>query len=531
MEIEKKHIKEKYFYDKKSAEKVITFIEKYTTHTKGELFEKPILLEEWQKNDFIKPVFGVKHKLSGLRRYRTVYIEIPRKNAKSTLAAALALYLLMADGEPGAEVYSAAADTTQASIIFGIAKQMVINKKQLSNRAKTFRSSITYEKTGSFYKVLSKVAKTKHGFNAHGILFDELHTQTDRELYDVLTTSVGSRRQPLTILLTTAGTDRTSICWEVHEYARKVNEGIIQDETFLGIIYTAPKELDIFDPKTWKLANPGLGSIKKLAYIEEQANKVRNNPNHENTFRQLDLNQWTSRLDAWIADDVWMKCDKSPIDLKKYYGYNVVLGMDLASTDDTTSLAMVILDENDNPIAIVPWVWVPEEMVETRFSRGDAQYKNWVQQNVLLVTPGNVTDYRAIAKKVVWINENFTIKKFGFDKWNSSQLIIELADIVDADIFDKVEMNISTLSEPTKRFYKLIKKEEINHGGHPVLRWMASNVVTYRDTNENIRPSKQSSSDKIDGIMAVIVALTSLWSGEPEEDINQIFKNRGFTSG
>lgn len=520
---------DKYYFDKKAADRAVNWIEKYVTHVKGELQGQPLKLEDWQKNDIIRPVFGTKDKLSKLRRYRVVYVEIPRKNAKSTLAAGIGLFLLMADGEPGAEIYSAASDRGQAGIIFDVAKRMIIQNNELSKRAQPWRNSVTYEKTGSFYKAISADAHTKHGFNAHGIIFDEFHTQRTRELYEVLSTSVGSRRQPLTLLLTTAGTDRKSICWEMHEYAEKVKNGIIQDDTFLGIIYSAPKEDDIFSPDTWKKANPGFGSIVKAEYIKTEANKVKNNPNHENAFRQLHLNQWTSSIYSWINDDVWMGCNIEPITLADFYGCDVVLGMDLASTDDTTSLACVFVD-GDEILGVIPFVWVPEEMVETRFARGDKLYKNWVSQGRMFVTPGNVTDYRAIEKTIAFINEKCNIIRVGFDKWNSSQLIINLTDNLDPDLFDKVEMGIQTLSEPTKRFYKLVKNKQINHGGHPVLRWMMSNVMIYQDTNENIRPSKKSSNDKIDGIMAIIIALTAFWSNPIDDDINNRFLNEGFTT-
>ena len=518
----------KYFYDKKAAEKAVNWIEKYVTHVKGELQGKPVILEDWQKNDIVKPLFGWKNKQTKLRKYRTIYIELPRKNAKSTLAAAIGLYLLTADGEPGAEIYSAAADRGQAGIIFDVAKRMVIQRKALSMRVNTWRNSIEYPKTGSHYKAISADASTKHGFNAHGIIFDELHTQKNRELFDVLTTSVGSRRQPVTLLLTTAGTDRNSICYEMHEYARKVKDGVIEDDTFLGIVYSAPKEMDIFDLKTWKLANPGFGSIVKADYIESEAQRIRNNPNRENAFRQLHLNQWTSSIYSWVSDDVWMACNLEKINEADFYGCDVVLGLDLASTDDTTSLICLFVD-GANILGIMPFIWIPQEMIETRQNRGDLLYKNWHDQGYLLSTPGNVTDYRIIEDTILKIHDKFNIKKIGFDKWNSSQLIINLTDSIDPNVFDKVEMNIGNLSEPTKRFYSLIKNKKINHAGHPVLRWMMSNVMIWQDTNENIRPSKKSSTDKIDGIMAIIIALASFWSNPENDDIDKRFLNDGFT--
>lgn len=519
----------KYYFDEKAANKVIDFIERFITHVKGENAGKPLLLEDWQKDDIIRPLFGWKDKLTGLRKYRTLYVEIPRKNAKSTLTAGMGLYLLAADGEPGAEIYSAAADRGQAGIIFDVASRMVEQKRALKNRLGVFRNSITHEKTGSFYKVISAESSTKHGFNAHAVLFDEFHTQKDRKLYEVLTTSVGSRRQPLVIILTTAGFDRTSICYELHEYARKVQEGIIEDETFLGVIYTTPDEMDIFSRDTWKLANPGFGTIVKEDYIASEANKVRNNPNHENAFRQLHLNQWVSNIYSWIPDPTWMKCNIMPLDISDFKDQDCFLGLDLASTDDTCSLVAVFPDQEDeNMFHMFLWVWIPEEMVNERARRGDMLYRNWVDQKLMIQTPGNVTDYDFIKNKILELNENHHITSIGFDKWNSSQMIVDLMKEIDESVFDKVEMGIGSMSEPSKRFYKMVKQTQLNHGGNPIFRWMMSNVMIYQDANENIKPSKKSSKDKIDGVVSAIIAFAAYWSGDDGDvDVNEYYSNQG----
>ena len=513
----------KYFFDKKAADRVANWIEKYITHVKGELAGKPVILEKWQKEDIIYPIFGMKSRITGLRKYRTVYIEIPRKNAKSTLAAAIGIYLLLADGEMGAEIYSAAADRGQAGIVFDIARRMIMNRTALSNRASVYRNSITYEKTGSFYKAISSDANTKHGFNAHGIIFDELHTQKNRELFDTLTTSVGSRRQPLTLLLTTAGYDKNTICWEMHEYARKVKEGVIHDETFLSIIYTAPKEDDIFSPKTWKKANPGYGSIVKEAYIREQVMKIKNNPSFEATFRRLHLNQWTDAIDTWITDMDWMACDKGEKNLEDYTGRTAFAGLDLATVSDITAL-MLNFEEENGDITIFPFFWVPEETAKKRTKSADVNYLEWIRQGYITATPGDVTDYNEIKKKIIWIYENFKIESFGFDNWNSSQLINDLT-AEGLSNFDKVSMYLSHLNEPTKQLEKLVMQRKINHQGNPVLRWMMGNVMIMRDTNDNIRPDKGKSKNKIDGIVAEIIALASHMSRPAEVDLNEIYKN------
>jgi len=516
----------KYYFDDKAADKAVKWIEKYITHVKGEHAGKPVILEDWQKNDIVRPLFGMKDRLSGHRKYRTVYVEIPRKNAKSTLAAGIGLYLLMNDGEPGAEIYSAAADRSQAGIVFDVARSMVNNRTALQRRARPFRNSITYESNGSFYKAISADANTKHGFNAHGIIFDELHTQPNRELFDVLTTSVGSRRQPITLLLTTAGYDKTSICYEMHEYARKVKAGIIQDETFLPVIYTVDREVDIYDVQIWKTANPGFGSIVKREYLEEQINKVKNNPSFEATFRRLHLNQWTDSEDTFIADTDWMACDQGPIQTENRMVY---AGLDLASTRDINAL-IAVYKNTDGFVDVKAWFWMPEATAKARSMSNDVNYLQWIRDGYIIATPGNVTDYNQIKKTILELNEQQAFSSFGFDAWNSSQLVNDLiTEGIDLHVFDKVSMYMSTLSEPTKHLEKLVMTRKINHAGNPVLRWMMSNVMIVRDSNDNIRPDKSKSKEKIDGIVALIIALATMLSEKSDPDLNEIYSN-GFNT-
>ena len=304
-----------YYFDEKSADRAVQFIEKYITHCKGELAGQPFILEDWQKEKIIEPLFGWKRK-DGTRKFRTCYIEIPRKNGKSTLCAGLALYMLYADGELGAEVISAAADRQQAGIVFDIAKNQVLNNKELSKRGKVFRNSITLEKKNSYYKAISADANTKHGFNCSAIIFDELHAQQNRELFDVLTTSTGARKQPLTICITTAGYDKESICYEVHDYAKKVISGSIKDESFLGVIFSADKEDDWIKEATWIKANPAYGSIIKKDYFLQQFNKAKQIASYENTFKRLHLNIWTANESKWINQEVWDSCNLGKIDLE-----------------------------------------------------------------------------------------------------------------------------------------------------------------------------------------------------------------------
>ena len=349
----------KYTYDEQSAEKAIAFIETFVTHVKGELAGKPFELEKWQKDKIIKPLFGYKDK-DGLRQYRQIYCEIPRKNGKSSLCAALCLYVLFCDDERGAEIYSAAADRQQAGIVFEIAKQMVLQNPELSKRAKVFRNSITYPAKGNTYKAISADAYTKHGFNAHCIIMDELHSQPNRELYDVLVTSTASRTQPIIFSITTAGYDKNTICYEQNQYAIKVRDKIIKDDTFLPILYRCENP-DKWDTEAeWERANPNYKVSVRKDYLKQQCLKAKNSPSFENTFKRLHLNLWTSQETKFISDDAWMQCNNKPIIPDELKGRPCYGGLDLSSTRDMSAFVLLFPDEN-NKIDILPFFWIPKD--------------------------------------------------------------------------------------------------------------------------------------------------------------------------
>jgi len=444
---------DEYYYDEKSANRVIKFIEKHITHVKGELAGQPIILENWQKDDIIKPVFGIKRKRDDFRRFRTVYVEIPRKNAKSTLGAAIALYLLLSDGERGAEIYSAAGDALQARIIFEIAQGMVNQNPELASRCKTFQHSIRKENSLSFYKVISAEAGTKYGFNSHGIIFDELFVQPDRELWDVLTTSTGSRRQPLIFAITTAGFDKESICYEMHEYAVRVRDGIIQDDSFLPIIYAAPMEADIYSVDTWKVANPGYGSIVKEEYILEQVNKIKNQPSFESTFRRLHLNQWVGTAETWIPDDVWMNCSQPIVSDGECFG-----GLDLARYRDVAALVLFFPQSG----SVLPFFWVPEDVVEERSRREGVNYDVWVRNGLMYTTPGNAIDHNYIEKKIRELREEYNFISIEYDRWSSYDIIKNLLE--DGFPMNEIGQGYQSMSAPTKELEKLVISGQLRHG-------------------------------------------------------------------
>ncbi len=500
-----------YYYNKPAADKVIRFIEKYITHVKGELAGTNIILENWQKEDIIKPAFGIKRKEDKLRRFRTIYVEVPRKNAKSTLGAALGLYLLLSDGEPGAEIYSAAGDVFQARIIFDIAKGMVDQNRDLSSRARAYQYSIKHkEKDQSFYKVISAESKTKYGLNAHGILFDELFVQPNRELWDALTTSTGSRRQPMTFAITTAGFDKETICYEQHEYAVKVREGIIRDDSFLPVLYAASMDDDIYSVDTWKKANPGYGTIVKSAYIQEQVNKIKNQPSFESTFRRLHLNQWVGTAETWIPDDIWMSCSAEPEYTGKCYG-----GVDLSTVGDISAYVLFWPETK----SVKCYLFVPGDCVDDRSRREGINYDLWVEDKHITATPGNTIDYSYIMKAMIESREKYEVAAIGFDRYLMEDLGNKFSQ-ADVDLEQwpllPIGQGYVSMSEPTKTIERMAYSGEMCHGGNPVLRWMCSNIQIESDAAGNIKMSKKKSREKIDGMVALAMAISAWGGAEPE---------------
>lgn len=513
----------KYIFDREAGVKVVNWIEKYCTHVKAEWGGDPLILAEWQKEEIIIPAFGWKIKETGLRRYRRVFVFIPRKNGKSTCGSAIALYLLCADGEPGAEIFSAASDRLQAGIIHDVAKQMTLQNNRLTEELRTFVSTITYPSNGSFYRVLSSDAPRQHGKNAHGIIFDELHTQPNRELWDVLTTSTGSRRQPMTFAFTTAGFDRETICYEQYEYACKVRDGIITDDTFLPVIYESEEKDDVFDEKVWKKANPNYKISLKEEYIREEATRATNTPSYENTFRRLQLNQWTASETRFIPDAVWVRGVKE-FDLEKLKGKPCVCGLDLASRRDIC--AFVQLFPYEDTFIAVAHFWVPGLTARERTKKDGVNYDKWIKEGHITETEGNVTDYDYIRKFINDQNELYDIRTIAYDRWNASQLVINLQD--DGFTCTPFGQGFASMSAPTKELEGYIYNAQINHLDNPVLRWMNSNVMTVENAAGDIKIDKSKSTEKVDGMVALVMAVGELMTNFEGE--TSVYDERGVRS-
>lgn len=492
-----------YRFDVASAERVRTFFRQFLRHSKGEWAGKAFELLEWQWQDIVAPLFGWLRP-DGTRRYRRGYIEVPKKNGKSCLFSGLSLYLLLADREPGAEIYSAAVDRDQASIVFSEAANMAESSPHLASRLQIVRSTkrIVDHRSRSFYKALSADVPAKEGLNAHAVLIDELHAQRSRDLWDTLRYAGASRRQPLHLSITTAGYDRHSICWEQHDYAQKVQDGIIDDLAFFSYIKAADVEDDWTAPEVWQKANPSFGITLSAAQFAEDCQEAQQSPAKENSFRRYRLNQWTEQDIRWLSLEKWDACSAAPGHLD---GKDCYAGLDLSSTTDLSAFVLVFPDEERGRFDVLPFFWVPEEGAKQRERRDHVPYLQWIRQGFIEATPGDVIDYDMIRKRVQELGQRYRIDEIALDRWNATQLATQLA----GDGFTVVPFGqgYASMNAPTKKLDELVRAGKLAHGGHPVLRWMAGNVSLETDAADNWKPSKKKSIERIDGIVGLIMAI------------------------
>lgn len=492
-------------YDEAAADYAVNFIE-CLCHTKGTWAGKPFELIDWQEQ-IIRDIFGTL-KPNGYRQFNTAYVEIPKKMGKSELAAAVALLLTCGDGEERAEVYGCAADRQQATIVFDVAADMVRMCPALNKRVKILASQkrIVYQPTNSFYQVLSAEAYSKHGFNIHGVVFDELHTQPNRKLFDVMTKGSGdARMQPLYFLITTAGTDTNSICYETHQKAKDILEGRKIDSTFYPVIYGADETDDWTDPKVWKKANPSLGITVGIDKVKAACESAKQNPGEENSFRQLRLNQWVKQAIRWMPMEKWDNCsfrvNEDDLEGRICYG-----GLDLSSTTDITAFVLVFPpQDDDDKYAVLPYFWVPEETLDLRVRRDHVPYDVWERQGFLQTTEGNVVHYGYIEKFIERLGERFNIREIAFDRWGAVQMVQNLENMGFTVV--PFGQGFKDMSPPTKELMKLTLEEKLAHGGHPVLRWMMDNIFIRTDPAGNIKADKEKSTEKIDGAIATIMGL------------------------
>ena len=510
-------------YDKKKADRAVTFIENLC-HTKGKWAGTPFWLLPWQEQ-LIRDIFGIV-KPDGNRQFRTAFVEICKKVGKSELAAAIALYLLYADNEPSAEVYGAAADRQQASIVFDVAKQMVEMSPALMKRSKLMGATkriVNYGNAG-YYQVLSAEVGGKHGFSVSGLVFDEIHTQPNRQLYDVLTKgSSDARQNPLHFIITTAGNDRHSIAYELHTKAVDILEGRRVDPTFYPVVYGLKDDEDWEDEANWYKVNPSLGYTVDVERLRDAYREAKQNPADEITFKWLRCNMWVSSTVAWIPDAIYMRGNE-PINMASLEGRDCYAGLDLSSTGDITALVLIFPPrDEDEKFVLLPYFWIPEETIPRRVKANSVPYDIWEKQGYIMSTEGNVIHYDFIEKFIMDLSEKYHILEIAVDRWNATHVIQNLED--NGLTMVPFGQGFASMSAPTKEFYRLLMEGKIIHGGHPVMRWMAGNVVVDTDPAGNIKVTKAKSKEKIDGIVAAIMALDRAVRHESEG--RSVYDTRG----
>lgn len=505
------------YFDKKAAMRAIHFIEKLK-HTKGEWAGQRFRLEPWQQF-VLWNIFGWKN-ADGTRRFRYAYIEIARKNGKTALSAGIGLYMLFADGESRPEVYSAATVKDQAKICFSDAVE-IVKATDLKNYLTPYRNSIVYDLKGGMMKPLSSDYGTHDGLNPSCGIIDEFHAHKDSGMFDVIKSAFGARRQPLMFIITTAGFDKSGVCYAYRENVIKVLRGVNEDDSLFGIIYTLDDKSEWDDPKMWIKANPNLGVSLSADYLADQVKDAKNRPEAVRNVMTKNVDLWVDAERTWILDDAWQKCigTTDPADLK---GCACWGGLDLSNVSDIT--AYVLLFHENDRFQLLPHFWIPEEKMLEKIRKENINYDKWVAEGYVTVTPGNVIDYDFVKADILRIVADYDLRTSAYDRWNSSQTIIDLQN-------EGMECNpfgqgYGSMSAPTKEFEKLVLTGKIEHFGNPVLRWMLASTLVKTDPAGNIKPDKEKSTQKIDGIVASIMALGEWMTAQTDDESNP-YENRG----
>lgn len=496
------------WFDEPAAKRAVAFFS-VLRHWKGEWAGQAITLEPWQQF-VVWSLFGWK-RADGTRRFRTAYLEVARKNGKTTLAAGIGLYLLVADGEPGAEVYTAATMREQAKIAHNDAIEMVKRSPQLLREIGVLRENLHHRGSSSKFQPLSADYNTLDGLNIHGVIADEVHAWPNRRLWDVLSTATGARRQPLMLAITTAGVDRQSLCFLLHDYAEKVNSGAVDDDSFFGAVYSLDPEDDWRDEAVWQKANPNLGISKKPDDIRQQARQAGEMPAALNGFLRLHLNVWTQAETRWLSREAWDACN-GVVDAEALRGRLCYGGLDLASTRDLSAWVLVFPPDGapgtaDGLYRVLCRFFVPEDNMLERERRDRVPYSAWVRGGYVTATPGNVIDYDWILAQIDEDARAFDVREIAFDRWGATRIQTALMERGGEKWLVEFGQGFASMSGPSKELERLILERKLAHGGHPVLTWMADNVVVREDPAGNIKPDKEKSSEKIDGIVALVMGL------------------------
>lgn len=513
------------WFDAERAATAVKWFPRHLRHYKGEHYGKPLHLEPWQARD-IEDLWGWRRE-DGSRLYRRYLLAVGRKNGKTTMAAGIGLALQIADGEPGAEVYSIAGNAEQAQIVFNDASTMAQTSPTLSTAVEALKESLYCPQLRSVFRPLAGKGRTQHGLNPHGVIGDEVHTWRGREQYEAMRTATGARRQPLSVYITTAGDDVTSVCWELWDYALKVEAGVIDDGEFLSSIYAADSDDDWTDEGVWRKANPNLGVSIKTDYLRAYCAEAQRLPSEENSFRRLHLNQWTEQAERWLPMAAWNDpANARPFDEAELIGRRCALGLDLAWTGDMSALALVFPPAGPDPA----WRWVmryflPEEGLKARAKSDFVPYDAWARSGHLQATAGNVMDFDAYEAAARDLIAKFNPEKVGFDRMFAGEVIQHLMS--DGVECVGVGQGFVSMALPCRELERAVMSRRMRHGGHPILKWNASNVVVRRDESGNMRPDKTKSRNKIDGVTAGLTAM-ALCGLKEETKVRSMYDDPSF---
>jgi len=495
-------------FNEELANRPIEFIEKFCRQSKGEWIGKPLKLELFQKA-YISALFGFVDRQTKLRRFKETIFLCGRKNGKSALLSAIALYMLMADGEGGAEVYSIATKADQSRIIFSEAVHMVKQSPVLSKFIKKRQTDMYMPITFSKMAPLASESKSLDGLNSHCVIIDELHAIRDRNLYDVMKQSMGARRQPMLVMITTAGTVRECIYDDIYDYATKVVDGVIEDEQFLPVLYELDSRDEWTDYRMWQKANPGLGTIKKIEYLAEKVERAKTDPKELPALLCKEFNIRETVAEAWLPFEVIN--NEETFDIEEFRGSYAIGGVDLSSTTDLTCATIVMMKPNSGKKYVLQQYFMPGEIIEQRAKEDKVPYDLWQRQGLLRASEGYKINYSDVTAWFLEMFNEYDIRPLWiyYDPWNSSYWTQEMQDYG----FQMVEarQGYKTLSPAMKDLEADLKNKEINYNNNPILKWCLTNVVAKRDDNDNIRPVKgKNLRARIDGAVSLIIAYVGL---------------------
>lgn len=493
----------------------------FLRHTQGRLAGQPLNPDPWQVAYILAPAFGwVRENAHGelVRVVRTLYVEIPRKNGKSTLSGGIALYLTGADGESGAQVVAAATTKDQAGFVFAPVKGLVESSPALRGRFRPMTGRIIHPKSNSYFGVISSVADAQHGANIHGAIIDELHVHKTPDLVDTIESGTGSREQPLVVIITTADAGRPNTVYaRKRRYVEQLGKGIFKDPTTFGVVWAVPAAADPFKRETWRRANPGAGVSPTWEYLEQAAKKAKNSPSELAAFKRLHLNIRTRQVTKYLDLAAWKRNGGARHDEEYYAGRLAYGGLDLGSVSDLTALAWVMPGVDEPGFDVLFRFWTPEDNLEELNKRTADTAAVWVKQGWLTLTPGNVTDYDFIKAQILEDLDLLEVSSIGFDRWNSSQLVNDLT--ADEVPMVKVGQGYMTMNPAMRELQRMTLKGTarepmLRHGGNPVMTWMVDNLAVATDPAGNVKPDKANAADKIDGVSALATAMSEAINSE-----------------